>query len=100
MKMVCLVHKIDGRRSVMRIDRSSGKQVAILMHRLITKAPPGMVVDHINHDGLDNRRCNLQVCTHQENMWNQRRTDEQTRQAAEYLKTLKDILPRPAKLVP
>lgn len=33
---------------------------------------PGFVIDHINHDGLDNRRANIRVVTHQQNMWNSR----------------------------
>lgn len=40
------------------------------MHRIITNAPLGMDVDHKNHDPLDNRRCNLLVCTHARNMQN------------------------------
>src|SRR4051812_38516817 len=39
----------------------------IHLHRLITVAAPGGVVHHENHDGLDNRRCNLVVCTYGQN---------------------------------
>jgi hypothetical protein len=42
------------------------------MHRLILAAPTGMEVDHINHDGLDNRRVNLRLCTRAQNQYNQR----------------------------
>ena len=42
----------------------------VLMHRLIVSAPTGSVVDHINGDGLDNRRCNLRICTMAQNFHN------------------------------
>lgn len=42
----------------------------ILMHRMISGAGPSLVVDHINHNGLDNRRENLRVCTNVENLRN------------------------------
>lgn len=32
--------------------------------------PEGMVIDYINHNGLDNRKCNLRICTNQENICN------------------------------
>jgi hypothetical protein len=44
----------------------------VKMHRLITGAANGLDVDHINHNPLDNRRRNLRVCTHAENMMNVR----------------------------
>ena len=44
----------------------------VYMHRLILGLEPGDArwADHINHDGLDNQRCNLRTVTPQENAWN------------------------------
>jgi hypothetical protein len=42
------------------------------MHRYIMKVPKGLVCDHINHNGLDNRKSNLRICTRQQNTYNQR----------------------------
>lgn len=47
------------------------KQFTILMHRQIMNPPRGKVVDHINHVGTDNRRENLRICLHKENIANQ-----------------------------
>jgi hypothetical protein len=44
---------------------------AVRLHRFITDAPDGKKVDHWSGDGLDNRRENLRVCTHAENIRNQ-----------------------------
>lgn len=41
-----------------------------LLHRAVTQAPSGTVVDHINGDTLDNRRANLRVVTHRANSHN------------------------------
>jgi hypothetical protein len=40
------------------------------MHRFILNAPSGMVVDHINGNGLDNRRCNIRLASRSQNMHN------------------------------
>lgn len=37
------------------------------LHRLVMDAKKGEYVDHINSDKLDNRRCNLRICTNQQN---------------------------------
>ncbi len=48
----------------------TNKKNSISMHRQIMKPPLGMIVDHINHDTFDNRKINLRICTHAENMRN------------------------------
>lgn len=45
--------------------RSNGPKIQL--HRLVSGCPPDMVVDHINFDTLDNRKCNLRVCSRAEN---------------------------------
>ncbi|MDP4163077.1 MAG: HNH endonuclease [Bacillota bacterium] len=42
----------------------------IVLHRLIMNAPKGLVVDHINHNPLDNRKENLRIVTNAQNMQN------------------------------
>jgi hypothetical protein len=51
--------------------RAKGK--IVLMHADIMKPPKGMMVDHINHNKMDNTRANLRNCTRQQNMHNARK---------------------------
>lgn len=50
------------------------ERVVLRMHRVIMDAAPDALVDHINGNGLDNRRCNLRFATRTENQCNRRLT--------------------------
>ena len=52
----------------------NGRRKWTAMHRVITNAAKGCLVDHANGDGLDNRRANLRICTPAENLLNRRKT--------------------------
>lgn len=51
---------------------AGAKTVTVRMHRVVARAKPGQVVDHINHDTLDNRKANLRIVTTSQNMMNRR----------------------------
>lgn len=46
------------------------RKASIRMHRQLTSPVEGMEVDHVNGNGLDNRRENLRVCSRNENQHN------------------------------
>lgn len=58
------------RRYSWQVDRGYAKSFLGYFHRIVMDEPPGMDVDHINHNRLDNRRENLRVATRSENMQN------------------------------
>lgn len=51
-------------------DRISKKNIPV--HRFIMNCPADKVIDHINHNTLDNRKSNLRICTVLENCQNQK----------------------------
>jgi hypothetical protein len=61
----------------------------ILMHRVIMGINDRRKVDHINGDGLDNRRENLRVCTNSQNSQNMKPRDGATKGLYFHKKNLK-----------
>ena len=49
------------------------KRKTVFLHQLIMKPENGKIVDHINHNGLDNRKENLRVCSYSQNNTNKRK---------------------------
>jgi len=59
------------------------------MHNLIIKSKKDMVVDHINRDGLDNRRENLRLVSRSENAHNVIRKNKNGYRGVNFKKNLK-----------
>ena len=67
---VCFGH---GTCYAQRAVKVGKKWTSAMMHRDIIKVSSDMIVDHINHNGLDNRKANLRPATIAQNAWNRRR---------------------------
>ena len=52
------------------LDKTTGKQKTIRLHRLIMDAAPGTVIDHRDGDRKNNRKYNLRFCSHTQNRVN------------------------------
>jgi len=61
-------HAMKSRSNFYASRRASGK--VIRMHNMIVPPPDGFLVDHINKNSLDNRRCNLRLATRLQNVLN------------------------------
>ena len=86
-KYECLIdtedlEKLDGFTSTFHLDPAKNTnyvhghitnnfvRTVYRLHRIIVNAPAHLQVDHINHNGMDNRKCNLRLATDAENMQN------------------------------
>ena len=54
------------------------KRKTVILHRLIMDAPKDKVVDHINHNELDNRKVNLRICSKADNSRNRSKVKNST----------------------
>lgn len=54
-----------------RVDLSGGERKFVGMHQQLLGSSAGLTIDHRNHNGLDNRKCNLRHSTVQQNNCNQ-----------------------------
>lgn len=58
--------------AIRRGKNADGHRGTIYMHRVLMGANRSCYVDHENHNGLDNRRRNLRLCTGSQNSCNRR----------------------------
>lgn len=64
--------KPSGKRNCYAHAYNGGNRM--YMHRLLLNPPKGMYIDHINGNGLDNRKTNLRIVTLSQNQGNRRLT--------------------------
>lgn len=61
--------------------RSLGKRpnrTKISLHRFLMNPNKKMMVDHINGNGLDNRKSNLRICTNSQNIMNAKKSEQRS----------------------
>ena len=54
----------------LKTSKGWAKRCALRMHRVILRCPADMQVDHFDHDGLENRKFNIRICTKGQNQHN------------------------------
>lgn len=69
-KVIAYKWRFDGRYATTVIDKES--QQKVYMHRFLTRAETGELIDHKNGDTLDNRGENLRKANYRENSANRK----------------------------
>lgn len=64
------IHIFSGKKYAVRRPYVKGKKTLVRMHRSILGLKDELETDHINGDGLDNRRLNLRIATRGQNARN------------------------------
>lgn len=59
--------------AVRKGSKKRGEPRTVSMHREILNVPKGVLIDHINRNSLDNRKCNLRVANTQKNAFNRKK---------------------------
>lgn len=65
-------HKKSGKYYAARNIKQNDQFKKVFMHRVIMGVLPNIHIDHINGNGLDNRKCNLRICDASQNAANQK----------------------------
>jgi hypothetical protein len=74
----CAQHSDQNIYAVRFILKPNKRPKIVSLHKEIMKSPNGLLVDHKNCHGIDNRRSNLRFATASENMCNRRKTSSKT----------------------
>ena len=65
--------RLSSRGYAIRSYVDEGKEIVLSLHREILQPPPGLQVDHVSRDRIDDRRVNLRLVTPGENNSNRAR---------------------------
>lgn len=74
-----IYRKKNGKCYAFRLERLPNKKSkTVLMHRVIMNAQKGVIIDHIDGDGLNNHPNNLRIATNSQNLMNRGKTSKNT----------------------